>query len=71
MPRYFFQLTNGSRVVNDSDGVEHESDESARLEAIEMVLELMKESCITGQSWDGWSVTVRDKNGKMLWEINF
>jgi hypothetical protein len=34
MPRYFFYLTNGSRVVNDSDGVEHESNESARLGAI-------------------------------------
>jgi hypothetical protein len=71
MPRYFFHLMNGPRVVNDSDGVEHDGDGAARLEAIEMVSELLKESRITGQVWDGWSVIVRDQNGKMLWEIKF
>jgi hypothetical protein len=71
MPRYFFHLTNGWRVVDDSDGVDHENNESARLEAIEMVSELLKESRITGHVWDGWSVIVRDQNGKTIWQIKF
>jgi Domain of unknown function (DUF6894) len=71
MPRYFFYLTNGSRVVNDSDGVEHESNESARLGAIEMVSELLKESLITGQAWHGWSVIVRNQNRRTIWQLKF
>jgi hypothetical protein len=71
MPRYFFHLTNGWRAVNDSDGVEHENNESARLEAAEMVSELLKESLITGHVWDGWRVIVRDQNGNTIWEIKF
>jgi hypothetical protein len=71
MPRYFFCLTNGSRAVTDTDGVEHENNESARLEAIEMASELLKESDITGHVWDGWSIIVRDQNGKTIWELKF
>ena len=71
MPRYFFHLTNGSRVVSDLDGVDHENNESAHLEAIEMASELLKESKATGHNWEGWSVIVRDQNGKTIWEVKF
>ena len=44
MPRYFFNLTNDIRTVVDTDGVQLEDEAALRLEALEMVADLRKES---------------------------
>ena len=71
MPRYFFNLTNGIRTVVDADGVQLEDDQAMRLEAVEMVADLRKQSHITGADWSGWRVTVRDQNGCECFELKF
>ena len=71
MRRYFFNLTNGIRTVVDADGVQLEDEEAVRLEALEMVADLRKESHITGTDWSGWRVIVRDENGCDWFEVKF
>lgn len=71
MRRYFFNLTNGIRTVVDADGVQLEDEEAVRLEALEMVADLRKESHITGTDWSGWRVIVRDESGCDCFELKF
>ena len=71
MRRYFFNLTNGIRTVVDADGVQLEDEKAVRLEALEMVADLRKESHITGTDWSGWRVIVRDENGCECFEVKF
>jgi hypothetical protein len=70
MPRYFFNLTNGVRMVVDDDGVQLKDEEAMRLEALEMVADLRKESHITGADWSGWRVIVCDENGSELFDVS-
>ena len=71
MPRYFFNLTNGVRTVIDADGVQLKDEEAMRLEAMEMVADLRKESHITGADWNGWRLIAGDENGWELFEVKF
>lgn len=71
MPRYFFNLTNDIRTVVDTDGVQLEDEDALRLEALEMVADLRKESHITGTDWSGWRVIVRDESGCDCFELKF
>jgi hypothetical protein len=71
MPRYFFNLTNGVRTVVDADGVQLQDEQAMRLEAVEMVAELRKESHLTGADWEGWRVIVHDENGRECFELKF
>ena len=61
MPRYFFNLTNDIRTVVDTDGVQLEDEAALRLEALEMVADLRKESHITGTDWKR---VARDRPGR-------
>jgi hypothetical protein len=71
MPRYFFHLTNDIRTVVDTDGVQLEDEEAMRLEALDMVADLSKESHITRADWSDWRVIVRDENGCECFEVKF
>jgi hypothetical protein len=51
--------------------VQLEDEEAVRLEALEMVADLRKESHITGTDWSGWRVIVRDENGCDCFEVKF
>ena len=71
MFRYFFNLTNGIRTVVDADGVELTDEEAMRLEAMEMIADLRKESHITCTDWSGWRVVVCDENGCECFRMMF
>jgi hypothetical protein len=64
MPRYFFHLSFGRRVVPDEEGVELQSRTAARDEALAVVRDLANPE-IGGNSrrWASWFLDVADKDG--------
>src|SRR5262245_22639341 len=63
MPRYFFHLTVGDRLLPDEEGVELASRAAARQEALAVVREL---SGSMASQWAGWFLRVADRRGQFL-----
>src|SRR5262245_19718691 len=63
MPRYFFHLSFGERLLPDEEGVELASRSAARGEALAVVREL---SGSVANRWAGWFLRVADRRGQFL-----
>src|SRR5262245_10223123 len=63
MPRYFFHLSFGDRLLPDDEGVELPSRGAARLEAQAVVREL---SSSVANRWASWFLRVGDRRGQFL-----
>jgi len=64
MPRYFFHLTDGNRMLDDPDGLELPGDAAAREEAA-LVANDLKER-LRPRDWTGWVVSIRDEQGNQV-----
>jgi hypothetical protein len=62
MPRYFFHLRFGQRVVPDEEGVELPNQTAARDEALAAVRELTNPK-ISQRRWASWFIDVADESG--------
>ena len=63
MPRYFFHLSFGDRLLPDEEGVELASRAAARREALAVVRDLS--GSVAGR-WAGWFLRVADREGEFL-----
>lgn len=63
MPRYFFHLSFGDRLLQDEEGVELASRSSAHREALAVVRDL---SGSVANRWAGWFLRVADQDGQFL-----
>lgn len=63
MPRYFFHLSFGDRVLPDEEGVELSSRAAARREALAVLREL---SGTVANRWAGWFLRVADRHAQFL-----
>jgi uncharacterized protein DUF6894 len=63
MPRYFFHLSFGDRLLPDEEGVELSSRAAARREALAVVRDLS--GSVAGR-WAGWFLRVADQAGQFL-----
>jgi|SRR5262245_15699882 len=63
MPRYFFHLSFGDRLLLDDEGVELPSRGAARLESQTVVREL---SSSVANRWASWFLRVADQRGEFL-----
>jgi len=67
MPRYFFHLTFGDRVVPDEEGIDLTSRAAARDEAIAAARELSERTSASPRSrWASWFLQVADEQGPFL-----
>jgi hypothetical protein len=67
MPLYFFQLSFGSRVVPDEEGVELRDRAAAREEAVAIIGELTHRTADgNGRRWASWFLEVDDEAGRFL-----
>ena len=67
MPLYFFQLSFGSRVVPDEEGVELRDRAAAREEAAAIIRELTHRTGDgNGRRWASWFLEVDDEAGRFL-----
>ncbi len=64
MPRYFFHLSFGQRVVSDEDGFELPNRSAACTEALAVVRELTNPEVSGGsRRWASWFLEVADESG--------
>ena len=63
MPRYFFHLSFGDRLLPDEEGVELANRSAARQEALAVVREL---SGFAASRWASWFLRVADRRGQFL-----
>ena len=63
MPRYFFHLSLGERLLADEEGVELASRAAARQEALTVVRELAGS---VSSRWASWFLRVADRRGQFL-----
>src|SRR5262249_5038891 len=63
MPRYFFHLSFGDRLLPDEEGIELASRSAARQEARAVVREL---SSSVANRWASWFLRVADRRGQFL-----
>jgi hypothetical protein len=69
MPRYFFHLTDGKRVLDNHKGVDLPGNAAARDDAAVLARDL-KHAKMPGWNWSGWFVAIVDAHGKKIDEIS-
>jgi hypothetical protein len=68
VPRYFFNLNDGGRIIPDLEGIELPDDDSARTHGCHVVRELARNRERTTRSW---RLTVCDAQGAPCFELPF
>jgi hypothetical protein len=68
MPRYFFDLYDGRKVIPDSDGTELSDDNSARTHAFRVMRELARNR---EESTSTWRLIVHQGHGTPCFELAF
>ena len=67
MPRYFFHLSFGQRMLPDEEGVELPSRTAARNEALAVVRELVNPNVESAPNrWASWFLDVADEAGRFF-----
>jgi hypothetical protein len=68
VPRYFFNLNDGGRIIPDLEGTELPDDDSARAHGCHVVRELARNRERTTRSW---RLTVCDAQGAPCFDLPF
>ena len=68
MPRYFFNLNDGRKVIPDLEGTELPDDDSARAHAVQVARELARNRERETRSW---RLAVCDAEGTLCFELLF
>ncbi len=68
MPRYFFNLDDGRRIISDPDGTELPDDQSAREHAVGVMQELARNR---EERTSTWRLIVCDVTGTLRFELAF
>jgi hypothetical protein len=72
VPRYFFHFSDGKRRFSDEEGRDLNGMAAARTFAINQVRDLKAAMCDPGiQDLTGWSMTVVDTGGRVVFETGF
>ena len=67
MPRYFFDIEDGSHSTRDMHGHELAGPDAARVEAIRVLPDIARDEAPHGNNRD-YKVAVRDRTGKVIFE---
>ena len=67
--RVHFHLLDGHETIRDLEGVEVADLQEARVQAIRAVQELAQEDELAAQSWSGWTLSVADDRGAVLFSL--
>jgi hypothetical protein len=66
---YYFDLTNGTELITDADGIEVPTVNLAFAHALAAIEELRRENASSSQHWSGWRLEIRDQFGRRLHSI--
>ena len=64
--RYYFHLANGDALIQDEEGTEVSSMQSALISAMEMIEELRAEDPSAADEWLGWRLEIVDASGRTV-----
>lgn len=70
MPRYYFQVHDGTDE-QDRDGMELSGTDAARLQALRLAGEIIRDAGIRGSSRQDWDIVVTDHTGLVLFRMAF
>ena len=71
MPRFYFDVVDGSAVSSDPDGVEFADIEDAVAEAVRGARDLVAHGIMQNQDVSGQSFTIRDERGETVATVRF
>ena len=66
MPRYHFDLTDGSETLTHAQGIDLPGNAAAREEAVALARQLKDGKVMPGRNWDGWFVEIKDDQGRRV-----
>jgi hypothetical protein len=68
--RYYFDLTNGTDLIRDEDGLELANIDAALAFACEAIEELRKETASASSEWWGWRLEISDHSAGRVHSIS-
>lgn len=71
MPRFYFDVRNGDDIIDDDEGEELEGLNAARIMAVRLSGELLRDSPDRFWSTGEWNCTVRDERRLVLFVLHF
>jgi hypothetical protein len=67
--RYYFNLTNGSHIVHDSEGCQLANIDTAVAFANKAIKELRAEASLPSEVWQSWRMEIRNGTGEVVWVV--
>lgn len=67
--RFYFNLTDGSSMIRDDEGIEVSSIQAAVIAAMEAVEDLRAQDPLSSDEWQGWRLEVVDASGQAVQTI--
>jgi hypothetical protein len=71
VPRFFFHIRDNEDLVEDLEGVEMASVQTARDEAVKAAREMLAERLLRGETVDGQTFEICDEMGTKLFSVPF
>ena len=71
MPRYFFHLKYGNRIVVDEEGLDLRDLDRARVEVIDSIRQILNEPGIDYEDIDGQKLEISDEAGETVLVVPF
>ena len=68
--RLYFDLVNRHHSIPDREGIEVDDVDQAKAAVAEMLDEHRQEDASTAQKWSGWTLSVRDSAGQVLFSVD-
>jgi hypothetical protein len=69
MPRYYFRLTDGKRVLDNHKGIDLPGNAAACIDAVALARDLKHGEVMRGWDWTGWFVAIIDQHGQKIEEV--
>ena len=69
MPRYYFHLTDGKKILDNHQGMELPGNAAALADAQVLADDLRRGVKMPGWKWDGWFVAIIDQRGHKVDEV--
>ncbi|WP_457090498.1 DUF6894 family protein [Microvirga sp. P5_D2] len=64
--RYYFNLTDGDRIIRDQDGLELADIDTAIIYANKAIEELRAEASVFSDEWQGWRMEIHNCFGDVV-----
>ena len=70
MPRFFFHIRDGDRLLIDEDGLEFDDVAGARAAAVQGASDMLKDAKLAGQDIRHQIIEICDPSGKLLGTVS-